>query len=89
MVREAARLALDFRSGKFRSIPHSPLAKSYGDALLVAAPSPDKMMFVRAHNSDAAKALSAVAAASMKGEFKPISAEVFRWTEKGWVLASL
>jgi hypothetical protein len=67
----------------------APLAKTYGDgSLIVAAPSPDKMMYMRARDDEAAKALSAVAAAAMEGEFKPISAQVFRWTEKGWVTAS-
>jgi hypothetical protein len=67
----------------------APLAKTYGDAsLIVAAPSPNKMMFTRAHDDDAVKTLSAIAAASMQGESKPISAEVFRWTEKGWVPAA-
>jgi hypothetical protein len=66
----------------------APLAKAYGGQLIVAVPGTYTVMFVKADKEKSVAALSAVAAAAMHDEFRPLSNTVFRWSDKGWVAAS-
>ncbi|MGP0061733.1 MAG: hypothetical protein ACLPID_20895 [Beijerinckiaceae bacterium] len=66
----------------------APLAKAYGDRLIVAVPGSDVMLFTRDAGNDSVAALAKMAAATMKGEYRPFSSVVYRWTDKGWIEAS-
>jgi hypothetical protein len=66
----------------------APLAKSYNDRLIVAVPGSDVMLFTSGARDDSVSTLAELAKATMQGEYRPFSAEIFRWTDKGWVAAS-
>jgi len=66
----------------------APVAKACGNHLIVAVPGSNTILFSEGEDGEAVKALEAVAKVTMEKEFRPLSAAVYRWTEKGWVAAS-
>jgi hypothetical protein len=63
----------------------APLAKANDNRLIVAVPGSDVMLFTREDKGESIEALAKVSEATMEGEFRPFSATVFRWTDKGWI----
>jgi hypothetical protein len=61
-----------------------PLAQQLG-GLIVAAPSVDTVLYARGSNPIDIDALATLAAQMQARAPVPVSAQVFRWTEHGWV----
>jgi hypothetical protein len=66
----------------------APLAKSFGEQLIVAVPGAHMMLFSKSNAPDAVDALTKMAEVSMQGEQRPLSSVVYRWTKDGWIEAS-
>lgn len=61
-----------------------PLADQLG-GLIVACPSSDAVLYSRGSNAIDAEVLSLLAAQMFKKSANPVSTQVFRWTDAGWV----
>lgn len=62
----------------------APLAQRLGN-LIVAAPGADSVLYARGANAIDVDALSTLAAQMFAQAAAPVSAQVFRWTDRGWV----
>lgn len=61
-----------------------PLAEQLGD-LIVAVPSIDTLLYSQGSNAIQIDALATLATSLHTGASMPVSAQVFRWTESGWI----
>ena len=73
---ESSRLALH---AEWRAI-----ARMLGGELIIAVPSPDLLFYGRGGSATAVGALRAIAGKAADDSDRPLSASVFKWTEKGW-----
>ncbi|HEV7693003.1 MAG TPA: hypothetical protein VGO52_19370 [Hyphomonadaceae bacterium] len=62
----------------------APLAQRWG-GLIIAAPGADSVLYARGANAIDVDALSTLAAQMFAQAAAPVSAQVFRWTDRGWV----
>jgi len=64
----------------------APLAQAQGGVLIVAAPSPDLVVYASEDSSAALDALRTLTKNLMARAPKPLSGSLLRWTPKGWQL---